>query len=816
MAAAARYWRVRLQLGVVGGYISTAISSLKWFTSSAVDMSSTLSAAAIVIAPVGNARSGGTTTNLVDGTVSEVWLATAGNAADKAFTISYDFGTSVLPAFAEITITSTQTDSYSVSPSLNPNLIDVMLFSSPDNVTWNPMTAFDKPIPGYLTPTRLIVEYSAQYPKPASTLVGGSGGIFGIVSEDGVAMPNRGVSLFDRDTMYRLGYATTDEYGGYAFNGLNTEKEFLLLSTDPSGPPYKNAIVWDRIKPINALSVTPLQTGAFWSRRLRDPNYGSSICVTDYIEGTYRNIKTGKCSYGEDTDADRSLKYDFAPVPAGVGGEFRYLVSGRYATTVVNRGAQFILGGGGTPSGRNSSSATENYSNLSFEHICYSPSTGQTPLVFLWNGTRDSDDVPLYGYDVNNAYYGLGAGMCLVLTTDTLTLRCALGSRNLSIVRGTCPILPNTNYHVLVTFELDTAIKVYLNGVLVITALIPATGRIYSWVRSNQTSTSINTEDWDYFYGAPLPNGAVRRFTNLTVTGYGSMTVTLNFRSDAAGPGWGGSFGFAAIYHRTFTAADALTLYDSFANWELHTVPATLSGYMAEVQADSPLMYFPMTETSNQPIQSVTGQRDWRAWYVGTTGFGQVGFAGGRTAVNLLPGPLLIASTAGLGSAFSVNHFIRPVLAIPPANEVLWSECIADNYKPFSFQRDTTGKLALYVRDQANLAYIKFQFVHTTLVAGQDYMLTVTYDTWVSKKVRLYINGVLVSELAGALIFVKFLTNLVHAHCFSLGWDNAGSTRNGATPTYSDPTNAVFGHLAVYGYELSAARIAAQYTARNA
>ena len=47
-----------------------------------------------------------------------------------------------------------------------------------------------------------------------------------------------------------------------------------------------------------------------------------------------------------------------------------------------------------------------------------------------------------------------------------MNVRLALSTRNLSIVRASAPVVAGEIYHVMVTYEQDATVKLYVNGVL--------------------------------------------------------------------------------------------------------------------------------------------------------------------------------------------------------------------------------------------------------------------------------------------------------------------------------------------------------------
>lgn len=81
----------------------------------------------------------------------------------------------------------------------------------------------------------------------------GFGAIVGIVAEDGVPKVNAPVRLYDRTTGQLVREARSVADGGYVFSGLSTETDdYIVMATDEDGTPKKNALVYDRIRPISA------------------------------------------------------------------------------------------------------------------------------------------------------------------------------------------------------------------------------------------------------------------------------------------------------------------------------------------------------------------------------------------------------------------------------------------------------------------------------------------------------------------------------------------------------------------------------------
>lgn len=711
--------------------------------------------------------------------------------------VQFTYTDPVLWDFLLANISETALNGNSVVPA---NSVDFCIDSSPDNVTWNRQAMVYRPVLAANGDYKFsATTKSTTYPIPSRINIGGSGGIYGIVSEDGVAQADRPVLLFERDTFYKVGYTTTDQNGGYAFNGLNENREFLVMSYDPSGPPYKNALVWDRILPINTKGNLAPQS-AFWARRCRESSLGMLVSYADYLNGaTYRYFRSNILGHAENMlqTTEQFWGFDFYP-DTRVGGSIRFLKSGRHLSPTANNNGLFIRAGQGAVNGRNQASPPENYTNLTWEYIFKAPAPSETALIFMWGGRRDSDDHAYYGYDDYWGYYGMTAGPTLEVTSAVMNVRLALSTRNLSIVRASAPVVAGEIYHVMVTYEQDATVKLYVNGVLVQTTAITGGGRLWSWLRSNNPTN----ENWDYIATTNQPNGAARRFDALAIGGYGTPTHGHGSGWGAVPAAHGGGFGLAAMYYRTFTDAEVASFYDSYQNWDTHVVPPKYAGYMAEIEADNPVYYFRMNELQSQRPINALGQQDYFAWYEGNPVFNATGFVTGSSAITTSNGSLLLNNFSTLATTFTVECFVRPSSVTGTTR--IWLLRIYNGNPPMYLSL-VAGNLQLSIVDVTGTTTTVF-FVHPNLVAGTAYHLAVTYDPWGEKKTRLYINGVQANEQTATVFPDTYRTAT---------WLCIGANASATAPTISERFQGQIGEFAAYNYVLPPARVQAHYDARN-
>lgn len=98
--------------------------------------------------------------------------------------VQFSYPEPVLWDYLVANISETALNSNSVVPA---NSVDFCIDSSPDNVTWNRQAMVYRPVLAPNADTKFsATTKSTTYPIPSRINIGGSGGIYGIVSEDGV------------------------------------------------------------------------------------------------------------------------------------------------------------------------------------------------------------------------------------------------------------------------------------------------------------------------------------------------------------------------------------------------------------------------------------------------------------------------------------------------------------------------------------------------------------------------------------------------------------------------------------------------------
>ena len=474
---------------------------------------------------------------IVDGLTTTTCYLTSVNAPPTMVFVEFAFPTAVLPEVVKLRLSSTSsasTNTMMVTSSISP-----MVFNSTDNgLTWNAQSLNYFAIPtsdaDYLIPA---TPSSPTYPFPPVSNYGGAGAIYGIVSEDGVALPNRPVFLFERDSFSRVGFTTTDVNGGYAFQGINDARQYMVMSYDPSGPPYKNALVQDRITPINArASISPVS--AFWARRAKDTALGAVFSINNYLDGaTYNYFQSNILGQSEDMIAP-STSYDGfnlvsglnGPIDYTAGGQLKFLQAYRPSTSVIGTGVTVRCGAGILSGIYNTANYTENYTAFTFEYIVKMPSSTESSLIFTWGGTNDTSDNIVHNTNSSlyGATYGLPVGPTLeCLNTGVINVRFALGAGNLSTVRAKWQVTPGTVHHIMVTYSQDNQIKLYIDGLIVPGVDDKYTVTTTASVPPYLTTVSSNTSYRPFKILATLAS-AIADTTTTTITVNDATGITPN------------------------------------------------------------------------------------------------------------------------------------------------------------------------------------------------------------------------------------------------------------------------------------------------
>jgi hypothetical protein len=441
----------------------------------------------------------------------------------------------------------------------------------------------------------------------------------------------------------------------------------------------------------------------------------------------------------------------------------------------------------------------DNYANLTFEFIFQAPQSAESSLIFVWAGRRDSDDATMYGYDGYQGYHMRATGPTLEITTTEMNVRFPLSARNRGTPRITVPVVAGEVYHVMITYSENTSIVLYVNGVLSGEADITGAGRLWGHTQSDR-----NFDDWDNtrrLTSGYYKEAAIRRLDMLYVGGSGYGYGSSTDERYNMPPGFGGAVAFAGIYGRTLTDPEIQQFYDSYSNPENHTVLPLQSGYMAEVEADNPSFYVRLNDLyAPQRVETLLGHRDYRSNCEANLQFNRAPFVSGSPSVNTSIGALHF-DRVDIPTTFTVECFLRFSSTASTQRLFLTRKY---NSSAIIYLSMIDGALSLSVNDRSGTTTT--QPFPVMLTTDTDYHLVVQYDPWQLKVTRLYINGVLASELPASAV----------PNTIDVDWLGIGVNVSSTGPSYSERLQGDIAEFAIYNYIIPSERIAAHYAARNA
>lgn len=669
----------------------------------------------------------------------------------------------------------------------------------------------------------------------------GAGGIFGVVSEDSVAASGYPVAAYSRTTMDKVAYTTSEADGGYALNGLNPDNEYLVVAMDPTGPSPKNAIAWDRVKPIPSTKYLP-SDDRFLAHRIRDPYLGPTMAMSAYVPSLYPvvipyggfNHWAGQ-GYTPITDTyeifQNTQVFDLEIKGASNVTGMNFLGRSDYANP-LSPGSAGFLGGGIHPSGEVADNvvvdSSVNYAAFTYEMVIITPAASETGgMIFQLGGLPNQHlQIDAIYSILATAYSGDSVTFRRSLVFDiregNLTVRANLGGFTASVDRVVVALAPSTPVHVVVTYEESVEFKVYVNGVLAGTGAIPGAGRLYSAGTGADLASSSsalwyleNSADWNNYNGSYVApstsyncnSGPLAMLDQFHLRTFNYGTQSQWFLSSKTS--WAGAIAFFATYFEVKDATAVAALYDSYQNPTSFQVLPTQVGYSAQVEMDNPVQYLPLSE-SVQPAAQLRchlGRRD-NPFRI-TSGSGVLGangnFVAGKTTYYCPSGDSFILSdrNVGVGLPFSIEFFMR-------------STDLSANRSILAFEGPVgyTNLLDLFVRTdglfQLNLltvARVSVQLVFPAygshvVQANTSYHVVLTYDPVSSGEANLYINGTLASTLVAASY-----PDVQGIYRVRLLQDSSG----GASSTF----RGYFAEFALYGSVLTADRVAAHYASRN-
>jgi hypothetical protein len=537
-------------------------------------------------------------------------------------------------------------DTYGVR--LYADQVDVWVEGSWDNEAWVVVAAYRKPVLLAGTPVFISTLYKniTQTPYRRPGIYQGTAGIFGIVAEDGVPMANYPVHLYERDNFTKIGSTLSNSDGSYSFNGLNKDLEYCVLAHDPTGPQPKNALVFDRVKPINSLSALNA-SDEFWHCRFSDPKMGGFFALESFTHGAYSFFYPAKLASVSRGDNNPYMTRDLAHPISGYDGDSSYSPPGTVSlvgTGSAGAGLQGIFFGGRF--GTNTISDPANYSELSFEMVVFPPDIGAPSFFISFLGSLTAYSPYFYSAFDRAEYAVHYRTIRFDVDPTSFAVRMALGGANLGTVRATAPLTNGEMAHILVTYKQGDYIKIYVNGVLATTQSLGGLGRIKTYntevydaagERSDNTNIDTVSPSDAYINDAPY-------ITHYQIGGLQNVPAfeswTRFFGGYGPPPVTSGGVAYLGFLGRVLSDEDVAKFYTSYAAPENYVFsPPALSGYGQEVIADLPTYYTQFSEPEYDPQyaqRSLFGRKDAYFYRNGVPIYGDTtSFADGRTSVYL-------------------------------------------------------------------------------------------------------------------------------------------------------------------------------------
>lgn len=821
MAAATRYWRVRLRTNASVTNVQCPIIALELYDSgqNLLNGSATVSCTEsddLVTYPIANLSDEN------DATVCSFHYPGT-LIYDTGSDIDFDFGVgnSELVDYLTIQLDATPIRAEGV---VSNTALTIQIFNSDDGTTWYEQ-AWHKA--GTISSRNVDVSVTTHYSSvshniPDITVQSGIGGIFGIVSEDGVALPNRPVYLYDRLTMEVVYQTTTDQNGGYKFTGINENKDWLVLSVDPTGPPYKNAIVYDRVIPVNALAGANVSDNAFFQLRYQDPELVQAWGVRDTAADPlgiqdYKSLMSGT---GSNLVRYELLKQPHTLEVAEPLGDGQSLQFSRLKTDTNNNDQRGLsVRNEGVLNNINLEGDTSNVSPFAMEIIVRTPGgtspTEEDDMYFVVSGSTDIDDLDTTRYDIGSATYGPARGPTIeILYTGVINCRMCLGGYTaglgLDVIRATGTHVPGTITHIIMSWEENNVIRLFVNGVLQDEQ--PITGRSFVTALGRYNSQiAWDLYNWNVNHSGR--SGNVRRYKDTY------LSDGKGYWNNYVHGGWGGAVGALFTYRKLIDATYAAELYDSYANSATKVVPPIYSGYAGVVCTDNPSWYYRCNETGSYPgnfnvdvAKSSHGPRATPATLGGSLTYQQTGFVPGGSSFGLgTDGRVMPDIGTHYNSEFTLECFVNADFT-NTATTYLPIYVIYNNSTPPFYIQLSAGAPAAYIRDQngtTSLYACTSVNGMTKLADAEDLHVVVRYDPFsrVDGAGSIWVNGV------KEWTFLAPHPIRIHDE---LRWMGILCEPYSSGPSFRNFTaSARIAEIAYYAYPLEDARIQAHYLAKD-
>lgn len=596
----------------------------------------------------------------------------------------------------------------------------------------------------------------------------GVGAILGIVSEDGVPKESATVNLYDRTTGTLVLRQATNENGEFRFVGLDTETDDYQVSTqDDSGPPYKNALVRDRIQPVGIANIDSIRNWPALSAQYR--------VLAQFIPRVGIRSDTQPCiipSIGSQSylacfnSSNNPVAPPFASNVPQPGNLIDLPVVDISGCKVIIPGIPFD---GARPFG-----ASEMPAVMSLE-AAFEPASVVGDVCFA-AGELYADSSIFSGNPLTGAVAYIA--IKYAASTQTLTVfACrnpADGATNFTSATAIISDYDMSSYqnglhHIVATVKMGTSLKLYINGDLKTTD--PLTGG-----RMNLPISAYNYAKWGgMFIGSNM--------TPFMSTG----VVTA------------GKVALATLYGKELSGAEVANLYNAIMIFGFAAV--TVPARPRKVLMHYPIIYLPLTGAAlpNNNVHILTACAS--CTFSGNVVFGEnPSLIDGETVAQVnRSGSGLITIAAGGGpvgnaAGFAFSAICKPAATPPPAKAYL---CRPPDDVGFGIN------ISGYVFVEFFLQVGGAQTVtfNSHLVDDEslhDYLVSVSAT---EGKADLYVDGVSVQQ-------VTFTASALRTTVMSTG--------TGANAVVGEFYDGLLGHVAYYNSPLNADQALVLYTSLSA
>lgn len=575
----------------------------------------------------------------------------------------------------------------------------------------------------------------------------GRGGLIqGVVAEDGVVKADSPVFLYERNGGKFVAKTRTESDGSFAFRDLNRESsDYLVVALDPDGVSPKNALVYDRVQPVNdvagstwslnwlclakARSIIGIAAiGEAYQRHIPAPAYAFAT-TAGYARTNYSGSVAEAASVTPGWPELAALqfttsRYWFYPYPGGHCGWFKprkgahgscggdrpqfCLEAVPVLSTTAAHGISIELT---RAAGYPNAASGAGYCGTAF---CVEFTAGATRFLNVWMHTS------AYSYQISNSINMVNTTYCSKVLALNIT----------SLGTGA--------KHFVVNIDFGGDIQVFADGVLIhtfsVASLIVAPPPTY------QSGAYAQSELY------ALPKGLIVGGIYPAVAASGTAVSSDSYVTS-------GTLGVAVVYEELLDQDQVTAHYTALM---LTTLKPVFSGYRKRVIESKPVRYWDMQVDEGADVVHETFRRADSAasfYEQGFRGAAQVaGPISGEKSIYVKPGQSWFSLKGGTivnKSKLTIEAWVKKapgkvlgILTMGKAeNSVNWLATV------FQF----------YVQANGNLAYVERTFVSTSEFTNTYQTTTnpIPDSVWThvvarintaTNRLEVYINGALLAE----------------------------------------------------------------------